>query len=100
MPLWPIDRPVYGSLLLVPFFSGRADWLFRVIEYLRRYGYDDYQIYLLLSCAPVQGHIAGIVDIPNACTTLGLPIDIFDFDIRPEAKVVKRDLGTCAWASS
>lgn len=33
-------------------------------------GYDDYQIYLLLSCAPVQGHIAGIVDIPNACTTL------------------------------
>ena len=32
-------------------------------------GYDDYQIYLLLSCAPVQGHVAGIVDIPNACTT-------------------------------
>ncbi|GAB7366274.1 hypothetical protein MBLNU230_g7831t2 [Neophaeotheca triangularis] len=24
----------------------------RVIEYLRRYGYSDYQIYLLLSCAP------------------------------------------------
>ncbi|KAI5364197.1 Putative acetamidase/Formamidase [Septoria linicola] len=72
----------------------------RVIEYLRRYGYDDYQIYLLLSCAPVQGHIAGIVDIPNACTTMGLPIDIFDFDIRPEAEVVKRDLGACAKASS
>ena len=35
----------------------------RVIEYLRRYGYNDYQIYLLLSCAPVQGHIAGIVDV-------------------------------------
>ncbi|KAH0152579.1 Acetamidase/Formamidase, partial [Aureobasidium melanogenum] len=34
----------------------------RCIEYLRRYGYSDYQIYLLLSCAPVQGHIAGIVD--------------------------------------
>lgn len=25
----------------------------RCIEYLRRYGYSDYQIYLLLSCAPV-----------------------------------------------
>lgn len=62
-------------------------------------GYDDYQIYLLLSCAPVQGHIAGIVDIPNACTTMGLPIDIFDFDIRPEAKPEKRDLGSCAYAS-
>jgi acetamidase/formamidase len=24
-------------------------------------GYNDYQIYLLLSCAPVQGHVAGIV---------------------------------------
>ncbi|KAF2687957.1 formamidase FmdS [Lentithecium fluviatile CBS 122367] len=71
----------------------------RVIEYLRRYGYDDYQIYLLLSCAPVQGHIAGIVDIPNACTTMGVPVDIFDFDIRPEAKIEKRDLGTCAFAS-
>lgn len=45
----------------------------RVIEYLRRFGYSDYQVYLLLSCAPVQGHVAGIVDIPNACTTLGLP---------------------------
>lgn len=57
----------------------------RCIEYLRRFGeyqihpksapivpswltsfikgYDDYQIYLLLSCAPVQGHIAGLVDV-------------------------------------
>ncbi|KXL44876.1 hypothetical protein M433DRAFT_74022 [Acidomyces richmondensis BFW] len=72
----------------------------RVIEYLRRYGYNDYQIYLLLSCAPVQGHVAGIVDIPNACTTMGLPIDIFDFDISPHAPVQKRDMGSCAFASS
>lgn len=72
----------------------------RVIEYLRRYGYSDYQIYLLLSCAPVQGHIAGIVDIPNACTTIGVPMDIFDFDIRPETDAVKMDMGTCAFTSS
>ncbi|KAL4895537.1 Acetamidase/Formamidase [Aspergillus ambiguus] len=72
----------------------------RVIEYLRRYGYNDYQIYLLLSCAPVQGHIAGLVDIPNACTTLGVPMDIFDFDIRPEAEAVPMDMGSCAFASS
>ncbi|KAI9801634.1 MAG: hypothetical protein M1833_002316 [Piccolia ochrophora] len=72
----------------------------RVIEYLRRYGYGDYQVYLLLSCAPVQGHIAGIVDIPNACTTLGLPMDIFDFDISPGAPVEKQDMGSCAFASS
>lgn len=72
----------------------------RVIEYLRRYGYDDYQIYLLLSCAPVQGHVAGIVDIPNSCTTMGLPIDIFDFDISPQTPAQKKDLGSCAFASS
>ena len=73
----------------------------RVIEYLRRFGYDDYQVYLLLSSAPIQGHVAGIVDIPNACTTIGLPIDIFDFDIRPEAPVTPlEDMTGCAYASS
>ncbi|KAK4664507.1 uncharacterized protein QC763_506160 [Podospora pseudopauciseta] len=70
----------------------------RCIEYLRRFGYSDYQIYLLLSCAPIQGHVAGIVDIPNACTTLGLPMDIFDFDISPSAIPVKKlDMGRCAF---
>lgn len=88
----------------------------RVIEYLRRYGestrsvrlpqklimftgYNDYQIYLLLSCAPVQGHVAGIVDIPNSCTTMGLPMDIFDFDISPHVPAEKRDMGSCAFVS-
>jgi formamidase len=33
----------------------------------------------------VQGHISGVVDIPNACATLWLPTQIFDFDIRPNA---------------
>jgi len=72
----------------------------RCIEYLRRYGYSDYQIYLLLSCAPVQGHVAGIVDIPNACTTMGLPMDIFDFDISPMTPATKRDMGTCAFTTA
>ncbi|KUI59450.1 hypothetical protein VP1G_06669 [Cytospora mali] len=69
----------------------------RVIEYLRRFGYSDYQIYLLLSCAPVQGHVAGIVDIPNACTTIGLPVDIFDFDILPTGPAKKLDMAACAF---
>jgi formamidase len=33
----------------------------------------------------VQGHISGVVDVPNACATLWLPTQIFDFDIRPSA---------------
>ncbi|ODV95729.1 hypothetical protein PACTADRAFT_74965 [Pachysolen tannophilus NRRL Y-2460] len=72
----------------------------RVIEYLRRYGYNDYQIYLLLSSAPIEGHVAGIVDVPNACTSIGLPMDIFDFDIRPEVEAVKQDMGNCALVSN
>lgn len=71
----------------------------RAIEYLKRFGYTGEQVYLLLSSAPIRGAIAGIVDIPNACTTLGLPMDIFEFDISPEATVVPRDLGSCALTS-
>jgi formamidase len=33
----------------------------------------------------VQGHISGVVDIPNACATLWLPTDIFAFDVMPSA---------------
>ncbi|RKO89041.1 Formamidase [Blyttiomyces helicus] len=67
------------------------------IEQLKKFGYSGEQAYLLLSAAPVEGKIAGIVDVPNCCATVGLPLDIFDFDIRPvEGGPVKRDLGACA----
>ena len=55
------------------------------IEYLGKFGYSRAQAYSILGCAPVQGHISGVVDVPNACATLWLPTDIFDFDIRPQA---------------
>lgn len=55
------------------------------IEYLKKFGYSGEQAYLLLSTAPVEGRISGIVDIPNACCTLAIPTEIFDFDIRPSA---------------
>lgn len=53
------------------------------IEYLKKFGFTGEQAYLLLSCAPVEGRISGIVDIPNACCTLALPTSIFDKDILP-----------------
>ena len=62
-------------------------------------GYSDYQVYLMLSCAPIQGHVGGLVDIPNACMTLGLPMDIFDFDISPTGPAKKIEMGACAVAS-
>ena len=43
------------------------------IEYLKKFGFTGEQAYLLLSCAPVEGRVSGIVDIPNACCTLALP---------------------------
>ena len=57
----------------------------RKIEYLKKFGYSGAQAYSILGAAPVQGHISGVVDIPNACATLWLPTEIFEFDINPNA---------------
>lgn len=53
------------------------------INYLKNFGFTGEQAYLLLSCAPVEGRVSGIVDVPNACCTLALPTAIFDQDIVP-----------------
>ena len=53
------------------------------IEYLKKFGYSGAQAYAILGTAPVQGHISGVVDIPNACATLWLPNEIFDWDLMP-----------------
>ena len=55
------------------------------IEYLKKFGYSGAQAYTILGVAPVQGHISGVVDVPNACATLYLPTEIFDFDIMPSS---------------
>lgn len=73
---------------------GRMGWWSLIVL-----GYSDYQVYLMLSCAPIQGHVGGLVDIPNACMTLGLPMDIFDFDISPTGPAKKIEMGACAVAS-
>ena len=56
------------------------------IEYLKKFGYTGAQAYAILGTAPVQGHISGVVDIPNACATLWLPNDIFEWDMMPNAE--------------
>jgi formamidase len=53
------------------------------IEYLKGFGFTGEQAYLLLSCAPVEGRISGIVDIPNVCCTVAIPTEIFDKSILP-----------------
>lgn len=64
------------------------------IEHLKRFGYTGEQAYLLLGAAPIEGRIGGIVDIPNCCATVGVPTEIFDFDVYPSSDdLVSRDLG-------
>lgn len=53
------------------------------IEYLKKFGFTGEQAYLLLSCAPIEGRVSGIVDIPNACCTVAIPTEIFDKPILP-----------------
>ena len=60
------------------------------IEYMKKFGYSGAQAYSLLGCAPIQAHISGVVDVPNACATLWLPTEIFDFDINPGGEMPKR----------
>ena len=70
------------------------------VEYLKTFGYTGEQAYLLLGSAPIEGRISGVVDIPNACSTLYLPTAIFDFDIRPTAEGPRKaDRGQCAVTS-
>ncbi|KAM0937429.1 putative formamidase [Dioscorea sansibarensis] len=71
--------------------------ILNAIHYLSRFGYSEEQVYLLLSCCPCEGRISGIVDAPNAVSTLAIPAAIFDQDVRPRCgrvpsgpRVVKR----------
>lgn len=74
-------------------FSGKQHYLdaniayrracLNAIEYLKTMGYTGEQAYMLLSTAPIEGRISGIVDIPNACCTVAIPTSIFEKDIRP-----------------
>lgn len=70
------------------------------IEYLGKWGYTGEQAYLILGTAPIEGRIGGVVDSPNACCSVFLPTEIFDFDIRPHgAGPVRTDRGQVAVAS-
>ncbi|KKX52823.1 MULTISPECIES: formamidase [Brevibacillus] len=94
----PVE-PHYSEFLVfegisVDEFSGKQHYLdahlayrracLNAIEYLKTLGYTGEQAYMLLSTAPVEGRISGIVDIPNACCTLAIPTAIFDRDITPK----------------
>ena len=59
------------------------------IEYLKKFGYSGAQAYSILGTAPCQGHISGVVDVPNACATLVASDG--DFRLRHHAVVGRSD---------
>ncbi len=60
------------------------------IEYLKNFGYSGEQAYTIISCAPVEGRVGGVVDIPNACVSIAIPCEMFEFDIKPNAAGPKK----------
>ena len=69
------------------------------INYLNAFGFSGEQAYILL-CAARRGPRQRVVDIPNACCSIYLPTEIFDFDIPPEQRrPALVDRGQCATAS-
>lgn len=70
------------------------------IEYLKKFGYTGEQAYTIIGSAPVEGRVSAVVDIPNACCSLYIPTEIFDFDVRPSAAgPTKQDRGQVAVTS-
>ncbi len=75
-------------------FSGKQTYLdantayrnacLNAIEFLKTRGFTGEQAYMLLESAPVQGTVAGIVDVPNACCTIAIPREIFKPGVLPE----------------
>ena len=62
------------------------------IEYLKKFGYSGEQAYTILGTAPIEGRVGGVVDIPNACVSIAIPTEIFDFDIRPNSAGPKKSV--------
>jgi formamidase len=54
------------------------------IDYLSNFGYTKEQAYIILSTAPVESRLAGVVDLPNTCVTVSVPQAVFDFDVDPD----------------
>jgi formamidase len=54
------------------------------IDYLTNFGYTREQAYMILGTVPVEGRQSGVVDVPNACSTLAVPKAAFEFDVSPD----------------
>lgn len=67
---------------------------FSVIDYLGQFGYSREQAYILLSVAPIETRVVATANRPNFVVSIGVPLAIFDFDIRPSALQERLRSGT------
>ncbi|KAL1407738.1 hypothetical protein Q8F55_007172 [Vanrija albida] len=58
---------------------------FSAMQYLGKMGYSREQAYVLMSAAPIEVKVVAAANQPNYVVSVGLPVDIFEFDIRPRA---------------
>jgi len=63
------------------------------IDYLTNFGYTREQAYMILGTVPVEGRQSGVVDVPNACSTLAVPKAAFEFDVSPDELGRSEDYG-------
>lgn len=63
---------------------------FSAIKYLEGFGYTYEQAYMLLSAAPVETKVVATANQPNFVVSLGLPVDIFEFDVLPGGEAGRR----------
>lgn len=92
-------EPLYGEKLVFTGLSTRHDGTqtdcsgiqsyrnaaFSVIDYLGQFGYTREQVYILLAVAPIETRVVATANKPNFIVSIGVPLEIFDFDIRPAA---------------
>jgi len=56
------------------------------IRYLSKFGYTEEQVLIILTALPCEGRICSVVDVPNAVCTIGIPVDVFEFNILPTSE--------------
>ena len=91
-PLYP-RRLVFTGLSVLPDgaqtdgdgMTAYRNAAFTAMRYLQKLGFSREQAYVLLSVAPIETKVIASANRPNMTVSLGLPIDIFDFDILPAA---------------
>lgn len=100
MYLSSLSEPRYGQKLVFTGLSTKLDGsqtdrggleayrnaAFSAMDYLMRFGYTREQVYVLLSVAPIETRVVATANRPNMMISIGIPLEIFDFDILPRSQ--------------